>query len=220
MWPGPYVSGLFTLRFLPVLRGTQREQRWQRVNYDDLTCHVAVYLCGPQGTTPIRINGVVARGAANQLVGLTRWLVDGWRGKKEAVWGPNEVFSMSSSSITACDFSECMTSLWVSFSTPYVSVAYRQMFSKANASVRFWMYAGALDGMSSKRRLRVGKHSSTHVMWYLKLQKRWGFSLICKITSKTVWFHYCRLPPEGALPWGRSNWKCESTLRRRARERS
>lgn len=62
------------------------------MNCDDLTCHVAVYLCGPQGTTPIRINGVVARGAANQLVGLTRRLVDGWRGKKEAVWGPNELF--------------------------------------------------------------------------------------------------------------------------------
>lgn len=52
------------------------------MNHDDLTCHVAVYLCGPQGTTPIRINGVVARGAANQLVGLTRRLVDGWREKK------------------------------------------------------------------------------------------------------------------------------------------
>lgn len=74
-----YVSGLFTLSSLPVLKGTQKEQRWQHVNYNDLTCHVAVYLCGPQGTTPIRINGVEARGAANQLVGLTRWLVDGWK---------------------------------------------------------------------------------------------------------------------------------------------
>lgn len=64
---------------LSFLGGTQKDQRWQDVNYNDLTCHVAVYLCGPQGTTPIRINGVVARGAANQLVGLTRWLVDGWK---------------------------------------------------------------------------------------------------------------------------------------------
>lgn len=62
------------------------------MNYDDLTCHVAVYLCRPQGTTPIRINGVVARGAANQLVGLTRRLIDGWRGRREAAWGPNEFF--------------------------------------------------------------------------------------------------------------------------------
>lgn len=53
------------------------------MNCDDLTCHVAVYLCGPQGTAPIRINGVVARGAANQLVGLTRRLVDGWREEEE-----------------------------------------------------------------------------------------------------------------------------------------
>lgn len=63
------------------------------MNYDDLTCHVAVYLCGPQGTTPIRINGVVARGAANQLVGLTRRLVDGWRGKKKRPCGDQMSFS-------------------------------------------------------------------------------------------------------------------------------
>lgn len=44
----------------------------------DLTCHVAVNLCGTQGTTPIRINGVEARGAAKQLVGLTGRLVNGW----------------------------------------------------------------------------------------------------------------------------------------------
>lgn len=70
---------LYSELSLPVLKGTQKEQRWQHVDYNDLTCHVAVYLCGPQGTTPIRINGVEARGAANQLVGLTRRLVDGWK---------------------------------------------------------------------------------------------------------------------------------------------
>lgn len=43
----------------------------------DLTCHVAVYLCGPQGTTPIWINEVEARGAATHLVGLTGWLING-----------------------------------------------------------------------------------------------------------------------------------------------
>lgn len=52
-------------------------KRWQHEVYNDLTCHVAVYLCGPQRTTPIWINEVEARWAATQLVGLTGRLVNG-----------------------------------------------------------------------------------------------------------------------------------------------
>lgn len=111
-----YVSGLFTLSSLPVLKGTQKEQRWQHVNYNDLTCHVAVYLRGPQGTTPIRINGVEARGAANQLVGLTRWLVDGW---KKRSGDRNQLFLRESAhpsdSFLLPDSSDCTTSLFMNF---------------------------------------------------------------------------------------------------------
>lgn len=64
------------------------------MNYNDLTCHVAVYLCGPQGTTPIRINGEEARRAANQLVGLTGGLVDGW---KRQCGDRNQLFLQESS---------------------------------------------------------------------------------------------------------------------------
>lgn len=52
-------------------------KRWQHEVYNDLTCHVAVYLCGPQRTTPIWINEVEAWWAATQLVGLTGRLVNG-----------------------------------------------------------------------------------------------------------------------------------------------
>lgn len=109
-----YVSGLHTPSSLPVLRGTQKEQRWQHVNYNDLTCHVAVYLRGPQGTTPIWINGIESRGAANQLVGLTRWLVDGW--KKQSGDG-NQSFlrEWASFSFLPPDSSDCTTSLFMNF---------------------------------------------------------------------------------------------------------
>lgn len=64
----------------------------------------------------------------------------------------------------------------------------------------------------------MAKHGATHVMT-LDVPKTRGFSLICKITSKRFGFHYCSLPPEGALLRGLSNGICKSTLRRRARER-
>lgn len=50
---------------------------------DQLTCHVAVDLRGPQGAAGVRVDGVEARGAANQLVGLAGRLVDGWKQQTE-----------------------------------------------------------------------------------------------------------------------------------------
>lgn len=51
------------------------------VDCGELTCHVAVDRRGPQRAAPIWINGVKARGAANQLIGLAGRLVYGWKAK-------------------------------------------------------------------------------------------------------------------------------------------
>lgn len=84
------------------------------MNYNDLTCHVAVYLCGPQGTTPIWINGEEARRAANQLVGLTGGLVDGW---KRQSGDRNQLFLQDSShafnNILLADSSDCKKSIFI-----------------------------------------------------------------------------------------------------------
>lgn len=77
------------LDFLSELRETRKRERGEEEKKkekkkrhgerSDLTCHVAVHLRGPQGTTPIWINGVETRRAANQLVRLAGGLVDGCR---------------------------------------------------------------------------------------------------------------------------------------------